>query len=114
MRSGYFFGCAFSGGALYAAGSPRLYAFDLDVLGAVDPEGVRYNSVAAADGYVYAMGYYQYDKLYVEKRTADLTPVASATYIEDEWYLAEAYGVAVDPSTGRVWAATTTATTRGR
>jgi len=105
VRSGYFLGCAASGGTLYAAGDPGLYAFDLNlnVLGAVDPEGVRYNSVAAAGGYVYAVGYYQYDRLYVEKRAADLAPVASATYIEDGWYLAEAYGVAVDPSTGRVW-----------
>jgi len=75
------------------------------VLNAVAPEGVRYNAVAAAGGYVYAAGYYDYDKLYVEKRAADLAQVANATYIEDGWYLAEAYGVAVDPSTGYVWVA---------
>jgi len=106
-RSGYFFSCAASGGVLYVAGEPGLYAFDrdLNVLYSVSPEDVVYNAITAANGYVYAAGYYDYDKLYVEKRASDLSLVANATYIEEGWYLAEAYGVAVDPSTGRVWVA---------
>ena len=62
-----------------------------------------YNAVAVAGGYVYAAGYYDYDYLYVEKRTADLALVANATYLEDGWHSAEAYGIAVDPSTGHIW-----------
>jgi len=100
----YFYGCAASNGVLYVAGNPGLYAFDaqLNTLSVARPDGVVYMAVAATDGYVYAVGSYD-DKLYVEKRTAELTLVANVTYIEEGWDWAEAYGVAVDPLTNNVW-----------
>jgi len=65
---------------------------------------VKYTAVATANGYIYAAGTHS-GRLYVEKRTADLTPVANVTYLEEGWRSAKAYGVAVDPSTGNVWVA---------
>lgn len=93
-----------------------IYVFDynLNPLKIVEVDGASLTTITYANGYFYAAGekYMDIDGdgknesvIYIEKRSSDLTLIASNTIYRSNWNTTHVYGIAIDDATGNVWVA---------